>query len=166
MANALCDLKCAMDSTKSCGGKRYSNVYSTSEPIVGLDLVCSDSLVSTHGAVTFTPSFKAAGDDVSFEINYDDDGGKTPKNQTGMFTKEFHYPKVYHVSLIANDVNDTLVVSLIKFAFCIMSIVLTINFFDMYASPHKSIMAIPYLDMTEIHVGKILNGNQFLNSSS
>ena len=51
-----------------------------------------------------------SGNEVYYQMDYDDGAGLSWKNATGMQTRTFHVPGTYSVRVEANDFNDTLAV--------------------------------------------------------
>lgn len=109
-SGANCSDICHGDPTIKCGGKDHVNVYSTSPPIEGLEVTPSTSQIETGNDVLFTPSYESAGEDLTFQLDFGNDGGKTDKNQTSMWTTKYFTPGQYQVTLYGNDNQNSILV--------------------------------------------------------
>lgn len=101
---------CHGDMTLKCGGKDHVNVYSTSPPIEGLEVTPSITQIETGNDVSFTPSYESAGEDLTFQLDFGNDGGKTDKNQTSMWSTKYFTPGLYQVTLYGNDNQNSILV--------------------------------------------------------
>lgn len=118
VSNTLCTSKCSGNSSTNCGSKDHVSVYSAAPPILGLTLTSNaGGVVEVHNVVTFSASLSSGGADLAFKMDYDDGAGKTDKNATGLWQRNYHVPGHYKVSLFGNDNRDSLVV--IKFVYII-----------------------------------------------
>ncbi|XP_061175461.1 uncharacterized protein LOC133184410 [Saccostrea echinata] len=111
VSEANCSDMCVGNTSIKCGGPDYVNVYSTSPPIVGLEITPSVSLIETGNDVSFAPSYESAGEDLTFQLDYGDDGGKTDKNQSApdMWTTKYFTPGRYQITLFGNDNQNSIV---------------------------------------------------------
>lgn len=109
------------------------NVYSTSPPIVGLEITPSVSQIETGSDVTFTPSYDSAGEDLTFQLDYGKDSGKTNKNQSApdMWTTKYFVPGQYQVMLYGNDVQNSILVSTIVLFFLFFGVFFADQYNDM-----------------------------------
>lgn len=101
---------CHGDMTLKCGGIDHVNVYSTSPPIEGLEVTPSITQIETGNDVSFTPSYESAGEDLTFQLDFGNDGGKTDKNQTSMWSTKYFTPGLYQVTLYGNDNQNSILV--------------------------------------------------------
>lgn len=101
---------CHGDLTLKCGGIDHVNVYSTSPPIEGLEVTPSITQIETGNDVSFTPSYESAGEDLTFQLDFGNDGGKTDKNQTSMWSTKYFTPGLYQVTLYGNDNQNSILV--------------------------------------------------------
>ena len=88
-------------------------LISTKQPIVDLTIT-SDAvgLILVKGdPIAFTVSIAARDGDAYYQMDYDDGAGLTEKNATDFLTYKYNEPGEYSVMVQANDLNDTLVVS-------------------------------------------------------
>ena len=124
---------CYGDNGIKCGGKDHVNVYSTSPPIVGLEITPSVSQIETGSDVTFTPSYDSAGEDLTFQLDYGKDSGKTNKNQSApdMWTTKYFVPGQYQVTLYGNDVQNSILVSTIVLFFLFFGVFFADQYNDM-----------------------------------
>lgn len=114
LTEAGCSDMCHGDITIKCGGKDFVTVYSTSPPIEGLEVTPSISQIETGNDVSFTPSYESAGEDLTFQLDFGNDGGKTDKNQTSMWTTKYFTPGLYQVTLYGNDNQNSILVRIEK----------------------------------------------------
>lgn len=133
LTEASCSDMCYGDNGIKCGGKDHVNVYSTSPPIVGLEITPSVSQIETGSDVTFTPSYDSAGEDLTFQLDYGKDSGKTNKNQSApdMWTTKYFVPGQYQVMLYGNDVQNSILVSTIVLFFLFFGVFFADQYNDM-----------------------------------
>ncbi|KAK3089119.1 hypothetical protein FSP39_001015, partial [Pinctada imbricata] len=110
-----CATPCSGNITVTCGAADYADVYSSSPPIIGLELTATPSLsngisvVHVGDVVSFSASYKSSGAGLTFQLDYGDGAGRTNKNDTDMWSQRFYTPGQYQITLSGNDLIDSLV---------------------------------------------------------
>ena len=116
VADSHCSSPCSGNSTLTCGGTDYVDVYTSSPPIVGLELSAVPSapngisVVSVGDDVTFSASYTSSGPGLVFQLDYGDGSGRTGQNDSDMWVTKFYSPGHYQITLSSNDAIGSLVV--------------------------------------------------------
>lgn len=112
--DSLCNEKCPLPSTDSCGGLNYVSAYEADVTMTGFDLSVynlQSPVVKVETVVFFNLTRDDGPSNIGYAVDFGDGSGLTPYNDTLMLQRSYATPGEYIVTAQANDTATTVIQS-------------------------------------------------------